>query len=156
MTEFTQQELYKFIVRAKAATYVGSGRTSLPYRPGSHDLQYHENTFAYLDSYFGGTDFLGQEVVYHESKPVWVMNYYGKILRGDLYSGAMAGQVIKESLSKRYQSGYFLGNFEHETLHGKYVDTNEGDVTSFTGYEWIEHTGVKVYELRYHGGLVKE
>jgi hypothetical protein len=29
-------------------------------------------------------------------------------------------------------------------------------VTSFTGREWITREGVQVYELVYHGGLVKD
>jgi|GEM_PF-3474554 len=41
MREFTDQ-LNDFIVRAKAATYVGSGRESSSSRPGSHDLEFRE------------------------------------------------------------------------------------------------------------------
>lgn len=33
-------DLYTFIVRAKLTTYVGNGLKLLPYRLGSHDLQY--------------------------------------------------------------------------------------------------------------------
>jgi len=67
-------ELEKFIVRAKAATYVGNGPRVFP-STASHDLEYHEGSFAYLDSYFGGTDFIGEEVVYYNQEPVWAMNY---------------------------------------------------------------------------------
>jgi len=80
MREFTDQ-LNDFIVRAKAATYVGSGRESSSSRPGSHDLEFRERAFQYLDSYFGGADFIGEEVVYFEKKPVWAMNYYGRFLK---------------------------------------------------------------------------
>jgi hypothetical protein len=161
MKDFSLEQLDDFIVQAKAATYVGQGDKSLAYRPGSHDLQFHQGAFAYLDSYFGGTDFLGQEVVYFEGRPVWVMNYYGRVLEPELISAAEAGQIIQESLSKMYQEGRFLGGFQHSTLNSTYTDTNEGDVSSFRGYEWITRNGiacegVKVYELFYHGGLVKE
>ncbi len=151
MANFSLEQLNTFIVSAKAATYVGGGAKSLSYRPGSHDLQFHEGDFSYLDSYFGGADFLGQEVVYHEGKPVWVMNYYGRILEPEMIAAAEAGRVIQESLSKMYEEGRFLGGFEHEISGDTYVDTNEGDVASFTGREWIEREGVKVT-----GGLVKE
>ena len=57
-------DLNAFIVQAKANTYVGGGKTSLSYRPASHDIQFHQEAFSYMDSYFGGTDFIGQEVVY--------------------------------------------------------------------------------------------
>ena len=149
-------QLQGFIVRAKAATYVGSGDKSLSRRPGSHDLEFHEGAFAYLDSYFGGADFIGQEVVYFENKPIWAMNYYGRILEPSLIAAWEAGQIIKEGLSALYQQDRFLGGFEHATDKGIYTDTNEGDVTSFTGREWITRGDVKVYELVYHGGLIKE
>ncbi len=137
MKNFSLEQLNAFIVRAKAATYVGGGAKSLSYRPGSHDLQYHEDAFSYLDGYFGGTDFLGQEVVYFEGKPVWSMNYYGRVLEPSLISAAETGQIIQESLSKMYQEGRFLGGFEHSRGDSTYVDTSQGDVAFFTGKEWI-------------------
>ena len=149
-------QLQNFIVLAKAATYVGGGDKSLSRRPGSHDLEFHQGAFAYLDSYFGGADFIGQEVVYFEGRPVWAMNYYGRILEPALIAATEAGQIIKESLSALYQQGRFLGGFEHATDKGAYTDTNEGDATSFTGREWITRGDVKVYELVYHGGLIEE
>lgn len=156
MTDLTLEQLGAFIVRAKAATYVGGGARSLSYRPGSHDLQFHEGDFSYLDSYFGGADFIGQEVVYYRGRPVWAMNYYGRILRPDMIEPAEAGRIIQESLSEMYRQGRFLGGFEHVVDDSTYVDTNEGDMASFTGREWITRQGIKVYELVYHGGFIKE
>lgn len=156
MKDFSLEQLNTFIVRAKSATYIGGGAKSLSYRPGSHDLQFREGAFSYLDSYFGGADFLGQEIVYYEGKPVWVMNYYGRILEPSLITAEEIGQIIQESLSRMYNEGRFLGDFEHSTRNSTYVDRSEGDVTSFTGRERIIREGFKVYELTYHGGLVKE
>jgi hypothetical protein len=156
MQSMPHDELEKFIVRAKAATYVGSGAKSISHRPASHDLEYREGEFDYLDSYFGGSDFIGEEVVYYNQQPVWAMNYYGRILAPSRITAAEAGQVIKESLSKMYQSGRFLGGFEYHTDHGSYTDTNHGNFTSFTGKEWISRDGIMVYELYYHGGLIKD
>jgi hypothetical protein len=156
MQSIPHEALEKFIVRAKAATYVGSGAKSLSHRPASHDLEYHEAEFDYLDSYFGGSDFIGEEVVYYSEQPVWAMNYYGRILEPSRITAAEAGRVIKESLIKMYQSGRFLGDFEHTTVHGIYTDTNKGDFTSFTGKEWITRDSMVVYELYYHGGLIKD
>jgi hypothetical protein len=161
MTKLSLDQLAAFIVRAKSVTYAAGGAKSLSYRPGSHDLQFHEGEFAYLDSYFGGADFIGQEVIYYQGQPVWAMNYYGRILEPALIKPEEAGQIIQASLSALYKEGRFLGGFEHDTGQGVYTDTNEGDVTSFTGKEWImRHSemarqGVRVYELVYHGGLIR-
>lgn len=148
-------ELHAFIVKAKAATYVGDGLKSLPNRPGAHELQYDEGDFAYIDSYFGGADFLGQEIVRFQGEPVWAMNYYGRILHPTRITAAETGHIIKTSLSLLYAEGRFLGGFQCETPMGTYIDTNEGDETSFIGREWINQGGLVVYELVYHGGLVK-
>ena len=66
----TADELNAVIVRAKAATYVGGGVKASASRPGSHDLGWTEGEWRYLDSYFGGTDFLGQEVLLRGAEPV--------------------------------------------------------------------------------------
>ena len=148
--------LHDFIVRAKAATYVGDGQHVPSCRSGSHDLKFTDGNFSYLDSYFGGRDFIGEEVVYHDEKPAWAMNYYGHILNADLITPAQAGQVIKASLSKLYTEGRFLGGFEYHHDGFTYIDANEGDATSFRGRETISRAGETVYELYYHGGLILE
>jgi hypothetical protein len=156
MGNFTIDQLTSFIVGAKAATYVGGGAHSSSCRSGSHDLQFRDNSFAYLDSYFGGADFIGEEVVYFEEQPVWAMNYYGRILKPLLITAAEAGQIIQTSLSAMYQQGRFLGGFEYTSGNSTYVDTSEGDTASFTGTEWITRDGLTVYELIYHGGLIRD
>ncbi len=155
MSIFTHQQLYQFIVEAKANSYVGRAPHGESSRLGSHDIVYGNGRFSYRDSYFGGTDFLGQEVVYFDDEPVWAMNYYGKILEPELYDGEKAGQVILASLGQLYLSGHFLGSSVNHTELGIYHDTNQGDVASFNGYEWIEFANRQVYGLHYHGGLIK-
>jgi hypothetical protein len=148
------KELNKFIVRAKSVTYVGNGQPVPSCRPGSHDLKFSEGDWSYLDSYFGGRDFIGEEVVYYKEKPVWAMNYYGRILRRDLITPAQAGEVIKASLSKMYLEGRFLGGVTHQHAGFTYTDASEGDVTFFRGTEFISCAGETAYELCYHGGLI--
>ena len=107
MTTFDLNTLHAFIIRAKAATYVGSGQKLLPYRLGSHDLQFVDGDWAYHDSYLGESDFIGEEIVYYQRQVVWGMNYFGVILQPDRISSAQAGHVIKVSLTRLYQEGRF-------------------------------------------------
>jgi hypothetical protein len=148
------EALNAFVVRAKAATYVGSGKPATSCRPGSHDLKFSDGEWSYLDSYFGGRDFIGEEVVYLSGNPVWAMNYYGRILALNLITPAQAGQVIKASLTAMYAEDRFLGSFEFMYLGYLYSDTNEGQVTSFRGRESISRLGETAYQLFYHGGLI--
>jgi uncharacterized protein DUF5680 len=148
--------LNTFIVRAKAATYVGDGERVTPCRTGSHDLRFSEAEWSYHDSYFGGADFIGEEVVYVGEKPIWAMNYYGRILRDDLLTGAQAGQMIKASLSQMYEEGRFLGGFEHTENDLTYIDRSEGSTEYFHGREIIRRGQELAYELRYHGGMIRD
>ena len=147
--------LEAFIIRAKAKSYVGNGATRPPCRAGSHDIGHDDGDWAYLDSYFGGTDFLGQEVVWHTGVPVWAMNYYGRILQPDRIDAATAGRVIKLALSDLYREGRFLGGFVFATGPHVYVDRSEGGVASFSGHEVIQMDREAVYRLDYHGGLIR-
>ncbi|KJF68541.1 DUF5680 domain-containing protein [Rhizobium nepotum] len=148
--------LEEFIVQAKSATYVGGGdKSATPTRLGSHDLAYRNGDWHYIDSYFGGTDFIGQEVVWHQGIPLWAMNYYGRIIRPASIDGTVAGRVIQHSLSTLYREGRFLGGFTREVEDMIYVDTNEGEFQSFTGVERIYRDGVETYRLDYNGGLIK-
>jgi hypothetical protein len=147
--------LNQFIVSAKRVTYVGGGAKLLPYRLGSKDLQFRDGDWAYHDSYFGESDFLGQEIVYYQTKAVWGMNYYGRLLRPDLATAAQMGGMIMTSLTKMYAENRFLGGFEHIEGDLRYVDSNEGDVAAFTGTELIYLHGELVYRLVYHGGLIR-
>ena len=146
--------LEAFIVRAKAKTYVGDGVPRASSRPGSHDIRHEDGEWSYLDSYFGGRDFLGQEVVWRKRVPVWAMNY-GRIIEPDRIDSATAGRIIKQALSALYREGRFLGGFMRVDGQHIYVDQSEGDVRSFGGHEIISIDGEAVYRLDYHGGLIK-
>ena len=146
--------LETFVLRAKQHTYVGNGTHLLPYRFGSHDLQYHEGEWVYHDSYVGESDFIGQEIVYWQRQPVWGMNYYGIIVQPERLTSAQAGSIIKQSLTHLYEQGRFLGGWTEQVGTLTYVDLNEGDVRLFHGQEAITANGLVLYELRYHGGLL--
>ena len=148
-------DLETFIVAAKRATYVGRGEPAEPSRTGSHDLTFAQGPFRYRDSYFGGTDFLGQEVVWRDNEPIWAMSYYGYIIRPELIDAAKAGATIRGALSTLYQEGRFLGGFEWIGPHGVYRDRSSGGVAHFQGRESIRVGGAEAYALNYFGGLIK-
>jgi hypothetical protein len=150
------EQLEIFIIAAKRRTYVGDGANLLSYRQGSHDLQHAEGDYVYQDCYFGGEDFVGEEVVYWRGRPVWAENYFGRIVEPDLLSGERAGAVIKSSLTKMYAQNRFLGGFVATDGDCTYHDASTGDAAWFQGREWIERAARTVYELYYHGGLIRE
>jgi len=148
-------DLEAFVVRAKSETYVGNGSPAESSRLGSHDLTFASEEWFYRDSYFGGTNFLGQETVWFRDEPVWAENYYGYILRPDLIDAARAGATVKAALSAMYQEHRFLGGFAWTGPYGRYQDHSSGDISHFRGREVIAVSGVEAYALEYCGGLIK-
>lgn len=71
-----------FLIEAKKQTYANENvEKQESSRNGSHDHEYSSNNMIYHDTYFGGTNFMGEEVVYEENDtPIWGMNYYGVTL----------------------------------------------------------------------------
>lgn len=147
--------LHPFLIPAKKATYVAGSAQALSSRPVSHDLPFNEGDWTYRDSYFGGTDFLGQETVWFKDEPVWSMLYYGYILRPDLIDGERAGQTIMAALSTEQSHGRLLDNFEWLGPHGVYKISSEGTISHFKGRETIRVNNELAYALDYFGGLVK-
>ena len=149
-------QLEGFVVEAKSRTYAGDGGSILSAVPGEHEHGHERGPWRYRDRYVGGTDFCGQEVVWHHQVPVWAMVYYGTILRPGDIDGATAGRVIKAALSSLYAEGRFLGGWLAEVDGWHYEDANSGDVSSFTGQEHISRAGDMCYRLWYAGGLTRE
>ncbi len=126
----------------------------MPSRVGSHVLTFEQGLWSYRDSYFGGTDFLGQELIWHNGEPVWGMNYSGYILRADLVTPTQAGDILKAALSLPQSQGRLLDNLEFPGGHGVYRIASIGTVSRFSGRETIHVGGELAYALDYHGGAV--
>lgn len=70
-----------FLIEAKKQTYANNlGERIASTRLNSKDYEYKRDNMIYHDTYFGGTRFIGEEVVYIDNKTYWAMNYYGVTL----------------------------------------------------------------------------
>ncbi len=150
MNNHINDEMINFLCIAKKLTYAGKGAESKSSRPNSHDLEYSEGVYKYIDSYLGGEKFLGEEAVWVNDVPVWSMNYVGRVL-GENFSG----DLLKEALLLVKNEYPYRGPLVYNKGKYSYHCTVDGDVTWFNGYEEIFYDGVKVYECRFHGGEVK-
>lgn len=153
------KELYEFLIEAKKQTYANANVEKVnSSRKGSHDYHYQNDKMIYHDTYFGGTKFMGEEVVYYkEDTPIWGMNYYGitideslseeamdKALRPALMMVGKDTDVIPVRGPKSYQNGEYEYNF-----------SLNGDLEYFEGTETIHKGKTKIYELKCHGGIIK-
>ena len=151
-------DLHNFLIEAKKETYANENVEKVKStRRGSHDYEYTKDNWTYHDTYFGGTDFQGQEVVYRqEDTPIWGMIYYGKTLDESLSEEAM-DKALRPALMQVGQDDVIpvRGPKEFENQGYQYTFKVTGDLTSFEGEETIEKEGNKVYTLKCHGGIIR-
>ena len=151
-------DLHNFLIEAKRETYANENVEKVKStRRGSHDYEYTKDHWTYHDTYFGGTDFQGQEVVYRQDDtPIWGMIYYGKTLDESLSEEAM-DKALRPALMQVGQDDVIpvRGPKEFENQGYQYTFKVTGDLTSFEGEETIEKEGNKVYTLKCHGGIIR-
>lgn len=147
--KFINEEVVKFLCKAKKSTYAGKAGETKASRPNSHDLQYIEGDYKYIDSYLGGEQFSGEEALWKNDIPFWSMNYIGRIL-GEGFSG----DFLKEALSLVPEDNPYRGPIMYQRGHYKYHCIISGEFEWFQGYEEIYFNDNKVYECFFHGGEI--
>lgn len=152
------QDLVNFLIEAKKQTYANAKvEKSASTRVGSHDYEYSSGIMTYHDTYFGGTRFMGEEVVYLEGDTsIWGMNYYGITLDESLSEEAM-DRALRPALMQVGLDDIIPVRGPKEYVDGeyKYVFQVFGDIDCFEGEESIYKNGVKIYRLKCHGGTIK-
>lgn len=151
-----QEILEEFLVKAKVNTYASSGEGGERIlEDGSKELTYEEGDFKYRDRYFGYNPFIGEEIVWKDGKMIWAMNYYGRITSNfppakEIYS------FLRKALRQASEIDIFRGPSSFYENEFKYTNASEGNIENFIGTEKIFYIKDEVYELIYHGGLIKE
>ncbi len=147
-----------FLIEAKKSTYAnGTAEKIESSRLDSKDYEYKKGNMLYHDTYFGGTNFIGEEVVYIDNKIYWAMNYYGVTLDENLGEEAM-DNALRPALMQVGVSENIIpvrGPREYKTGDFKYTFEVSGDLTNFSGIETIYKNDKKIYELKCNGGLIK-
>lgn len=157
--EKSRDDLTNFLVEAKKETYANAASEKISAsRKGSKDYEYSNGEMTYHDTYFGGTNFMGEEVVYTECEtPIWGMNYYGVTLDEHLSEEAV-DKALRPALMQVGNGSELPVRGPKEYINGEYKYTFEstGDLEYFDGVETIYKNEQKVYVLKCHGGLIKK
>ena len=153
------KELYDFLIEAKQQTYANENVEKVnSSRKGSHDYHYQNERMIYHDTYFGGTKFMGEEVVYfNEETPIWGMNYYGITLNESLSEEAM-DKALRPALMMVGEDNDVIpvrGPRKFKNGEYEYKFSTNGNLDCFEGVETIHKGKEKVYELKCYGGIIK-
>ena len=148
--------LTKFLNEANKATYANRNAPKVaPSRLKSDDYHFEKDGLIYHDTYFGGRDFIGEEIVYENEKPVWGANYFGfvldeKVSEKDVYD------FLRKALMQEYDDAIPVrgpSNFSADDKEYRFVA--DGDLVSFSGKEEILFGEKVVYRCLIHGGMIK-
>ena len=148
----------EFLIESKKQTYANEKVEKVSSsRYGSKDYEYKKDNMIYHDTYFGGTNFMGEEVVYEENDtPIWGMNYYGVTLDQTLSEEAV-DKALRPALMQVGSDETIPVRGPKEYVNGEYKYSFKvvGDLEYFEGEKTIYKTDKKVYVLKCHGGAIK-
>jgi len=149
----------EFLVRARQHTYAARGDEEgvSPLLPGTRQFEYSEEPFLYRDVSVGMGYFSGLEVVYHNEQPIWTMSYAGGVWPTNVLTEEIPAiyTFLREALQLVEASQPFRGPGTYQQSEYLYWNECQGNLMRFTGREAIYHGSLLVYELRYHGGLLR-
>lgn len=152
----TNEQLSQFLVAAKRATYAAQGDDAsvTPLLPASRQLEFRLGNVLYRDIYFGFAYFVGQETVYADDTPIWAMSYAGGMV--DASSDAnVAYKFLQYALRQVDAASPYRGPGLIRGDDFQYTAQTTGSLQNFSGIERISKARAIVYELRYHGGMIR-
>lgn len=157
------EEILNFLIEAKKNTYAnGNALKAASSRQGSNDYHYegvvNNKKAIYHDTYFGGEQFMGEEVVYLDSsKPIWGMNYYGNTIEKELSEEAMDNALRPALMQVGVDKSVLPLRGPSEFINGEYRYTfkHTGTMQNFIGLERIYKNDKLIFELKCFGGIIK-
>jgi hypothetical protein len=149
--EFSPSDLKDFLILAHRNTYANTQAKPVDsLRQKSRDYHFENSAFAYHDTYFGGKDFIGEEVIYFDGNPAWGMNYYG-------FGNTEFDATLRPFLMEEPWPEFPIRGPQRATL-GRYeytLEIAEGDLKRFSAQESIKTNGTVAYRCFLHGGLIQ-
>jgi len=155
-----QQKLLQMIAfhgNAAKATYAGSSGQTTSQRQDFIELEYKEGDFYYRDSYTGFLRSWGQEVIYLNDNAVWT-NIYGGGMESEYMSHDFALQTfafLKTALSSKVKDAFYPRG--PDSFHQEKWNYNcawQGNLTDFSGSEFITYEDKTVFRHQFIGGLI--
>ena len=149
-------ELEDFLKEANKSTYANKDAPKVASaRLNSEDYHFEKDGLIYHDTYFGGRDFIGEEIIYKDRKPVWGANYFGFVLDKSV-SEKDVYDFLRKALMQEYDDVIPVrgpGKFSIESKEYQFIA--DGDLENFSGKEEISFDGKIVYRCLVHGGCIR-
>ena len=146
--------LRKFIIEANKSGYSTGDYDRIKIeKDKSNTIRIKSGDFESHDNFFGGEPYGGRYVVFYKGDPVWMMVYYGKIIES-VKDFEPVYKFLQECLSKMPEDLPLRGPKNYRSEDYVYENEWDGNLEEFSGREVIYHSGNKIYNATYMGGLV--
>ncbi len=147
--------LRQFLIDSNKAGYAGGEEKKwIKESDGSTTIPFEKGAWKSHDNFFGGEPYGGRTVVFYESKPYWMMVYYGWVEENTEVDPVY--KVLRNSLKRMPEEYPFRGPKEYKESNYTYTNSWEGQIERFSGEEQIIQVDKLIYKSIYTGGLVDQ
>lgn len=147
--------LLQFINDPSNAGYAGDDEKKwTKEKDSSTTISFEKGSWKSHDNFFGGEPYGGREVIFYNSKPVWMMVYYGWVEEGQ--EADPVYEILREALKQKSGDYQPRGPKEYKQNNFTYSNSWKGNVERFSGEEKIEKSGKLIYRAYYNGGFVDQ
>ena len=150
-------KLARFLNEANKSTYANKDvPKAASSRLESDDYHFEKDGLIYHDTYFGVRDFIGEEIVYKNRKPVWGTNYFGFILDDGIEEKELY-DFLRKALMREYDDDIIpvRGPAKFSDGEWSYRFSAKGGLENFSGQEEILLNGKIIYRCLIHGGFIR-
>jgi len=151
-----KKQLCKFLIKAKKASYAsGNKAKKIREKDKSKTILFKDGNWKYYDNYFGGEPYGGEEVVFYNNQPVYMIVYYGSVDKS-ISDFKKVYKFLQEALTLIPKDKPFRGPKKYRQGNYTYTNKFEGEITNFSGMEIITFKNKEIYRVKYIGGLVNQ
>ncbi len=149
-----RDDFIAFLLTANKSGYADPNVKVSDAPDGGHEIVYEQGDTLFTDHWYGGNPFSGQEVITHNGKAIWAMQYRGGVPEDALVSHEDVFAFLKKALARCTADEPLRGPAEFLEGGWRYTNTWSHDLTEFNGHEEITFEGAIVHVTDYMGGLV--
>ena len=150
-----KENLRQFLIDSNKAGYAGGkNKKWVKEVDGSTTIPFEKDPWKSHDNFFGGEPYGGRTIVFFESKPAWIMVYYGRVEEG--VEANPVYEILRNALMQMPEDYPFRGPKEYKEGQFTYTNIWNGEVEKFSGEEQITQASKLIYKANYIGGLVDQ
>lgn len=149
------RQFVEFLFKAKQNTYAG-GESGIKesQSDGSTIMRYQSKQLVYVDRFYGGEPYIGEEILFYDNGAVWGMNYTGRLICYDAEIRESVYGFLQQALKENKSEIPARGPETYTCADYTYKTSILGTIDFFNGYEEIFFEDSVIYKGYYHGGLV--